>query len=568
MTSVPETPKRLTPELLVTVFIVLAYLAWLLSLPVWPSQDGPIHLYYTQVFGALLSHQPTPYAHFFTIKHLFPPYALYYYALLALSKIVPLVLADRLIICGYVISFIFGFRYFARALGPAADTTTLLATLLLFNWSLGMGFVNFCLSLSFAFWAIGLWLRFQDRSGSRLDLRRRLVFVALAFVIMFTHPVPLLFFLAVCGVFFLVDLLLRKDPRRLWSRRGSIRDLVTLALAGLTVLYVKLYTTAHPFARVEPEKASYLSQLISRTLAYAREDGVIPLFGHIPSIYIYRLAIGVLLVLPIVVGLRQRLRNRAAHVWTHADTMFVLGLLLLVLLPIIPPELNGLFFFAARLPLIVWVGLLLAASGSVSLFIPPSPAKNFKLARAVLLGFALVSNAALLAAGERIVRPIARMIAAVDNTPANLSGQVGFVIEDPRDVPLGRVNNPSWYPFFWAYVHVLRHNNAILANAPWMDETILPVGAAPALPVQALPALQLKNPKRVYGALMASPTQRTTLMSLADFFVVSQIDRPNDGFVAKGLIDTVPSDRNLWSCAAGPSEWYLLCEKRPSAGNQ
>jgi hypothetical protein len=83
-----------------------------------------------------------------------------------------------------------------------------------------------------------------------------------------------------------------------------------------------------------------------------------------------------------------------------------------------------------------------------------------------------------------------------------------------------------------------------------------------------MPALQLKVPKRVFPTLMASPAQRTTLMSMADFFVVNQIDRPKDGFVSKQLIATIPSQSNLWSCALGPSGWYRMCEKQPSSASR
>ncbi|HVG27836.1 MAG TPA: hypothetical protein VM865_09545 [Acidobacteriaceae bacterium] len=116
--------RRLSPELLATLLLSLAYIAWLLSMPACPSQDGPVHLYYTRVLSALFSHQPTPYARFYYIKHLLPPYALYYDALLLLSKFVPLLLADRLIVCLYFFSFVFGFRYLVHAIGSRADGAT------------------------------------------------------------------------------------------------------------------------------------------------------------------------------------------------------------------------------------------------------------------------------------------------------------------------------------------------------------------------------------------------------------------------------------------------------------
>ena len=122
MSSSPQpTDRRVSPELLATVLLVLAYIVWILSLPAWPSQDGPIHLYYVHVMRELLSHHATVYSRYYTIKHVLPPYALYYYALLVLSKFCSLLIADRLVLCVYLVLFVFGFRYLAQEVGSSAD---------------------------------------------------------------------------------------------------------------------------------------------------------------------------------------------------------------------------------------------------------------------------------------------------------------------------------------------------------------------------------------------------------------------------------------------------------------
>src|SRR5580704_11203697 len=550
MNSNPAPTRRLTPELLATVVIVVAYVAWILSLPAWPSQDGPVHLYYTRVLGALLSHGDSAYAHYFAIKHVLPPYALYYYGLLALSTIFRPFLADRLIVCVYVVSFVFGFRYLARALGPSADTATLLATALVLNWPLGMGFVNFCLSLSFAFWAIGLWLRFADRvhGVERTDLRRRIGFVILAIVIMLIHPVPLSLVVVVCLVLLAVDRFRKERPAAFGL------DLVTLAVASLTLVYVKLFATSHPLEQIEPTQGSFLVELADRVLRYAREDGVVLVFGHSVDVYVYRAGIGVLLILPIVLGVRQRLHNRAERVWTRADTMLTLGLLLLVLLPLIPSQINGLFYFADRLPLLVWITLLLAGSGAAA------PSAQRQKVRALVIVFAILTNAALLFAAETILRPIARSIAAVERTPVTLPGQLGFIMEDPRP-PASVIKGPSWNPYYWASIQVVRHNDAILANAPWMNETILPVGATEALPEHSIPALRTPQPTHVYGALASSPQDLRATFDTVSFFVVTQGGRPGDGSAGQALIAADPADRTEWTCEVPMPGWYSLCQK-------
>jgi len=553
MNSNTAPTRRLTPEILAIIVIVAAYVIWLLSLPAWPSQDGPVHLYYAHVLGALLSHRDSVYSRYFEIKHLLPPYALYYYALLALSSIFPPLLADRLIVCIYVVSFVFGFRYLAQALGPSADRATLLATALILNWPLGMGFVNFCLSLSGAFWAIGLWLRFADRRNGveSIDLRRRVGFVLLAIAIMLTHPVPLSLVLVVCCVLMLVDRF------RTQRRQAFARDVVTLVVASLTLVYVKLFATSHPLDQIEPAQGSFFAELAHRVGRYAHEDGVVLVFGHTAAVHVYRGGIAVLLILPVILGVWQRLRNRAERVWTEADTMLVLGLLLLVLLPLIPSQINGLFYFADRLPLLVWITLLLAMSGVVWL------SAQRQSMRAVVIAFAILVNGALLSASEMTLRPDARSIAAVEKTPVTLAGQLGFIMEDQR-LPKSLADGPSWNPFYWASIHVLRHNDAILANAPWMNETILPVGATKALPERNIPALRTPQPTHVYSALANSPQDLQATFKTVSFFVVTQAGKRSDNTTAESLLEMDPAARLQWACELPAPGWYSLCQKTGS----
>jgi hypothetical protein len=555
MTFAPNLTRRhLSPELLATTILVVAYIFWLLSMPVWPSQDGPVHLYYTQILGALLSHHPNAYAQYFNVRHLLPPYSLYYYALLGLSKLVPLATADRFIICVYIVSFVFGFRYVARALGPASDLTTLLATLLLLNWSLGMGFINFCLSLSFALWALGLWLRFGDRH----DLLHRAGFVALGVIIMLTHPIPLALVLAVCASFWIVELFTQAENL---TPRARLRDLLTLAITGSTLIYVKLFTTSHLFEQVLPESGSLFHRLLHRALIYAREDGVVFLFGQSAAVHLYRIAIGLLLLITIALSLWQCFRDIRVGVWTNANTLSCLGLFLLVALPLIPSQLNGLFYFADRLPLIVWIALLLAASGS-SVFSTLNAGKMMT-ARLLIIGFAVIANAALLYAAERTLRPIARSIAAIDRSPVELAGQVGFIFEDPRPPSDSHSDYPSWGPYYWAAIDLIRHNGAILANAPWMDETILPVGPTRALPEEDIPALQTPVPKDVPYALLKSPKDLDKTLASVNFFVVAQNGRPLDDSAGHVILRMVASQQSRWSCQSGPIDWYRLCSKQP-----
>ncbi|MGI4831634.1 MAG: hypothetical protein ACRYFU_26150, partial [Janthinobacterium lividum] len=98
--------------------VVLLTCVWVLSLPVFPSQDEPLHLYYVHIFSQLLGHENTTYTATYTIRHLFPPYATYYYALIGLGHFVSLENADKLVVCGCIFLFAVAGWVLLRAVNP------------------------------------------------------------------------------------------------------------------------------------------------------------------------------------------------------------------------------------------------------------------------------------------------------------------------------------------------------------------------------------------------------------------------------------------------------------------
>ena len=512
------------------------------------------------IFGKLLGHTDPSLEQYFRIKHLLPPYALYYYVLIGLSKIVSPLLADRLVICCYLVAMVLGFRFVARRLGPSGESTTLLATLLLLNWPLGMGFVNYCLALSFALWGLGLWLRF----GGRNDLWMRAAFVVLAFVTMLTHPVPLILMLCVCTALFLVNLGVSRG-RGIPLSRPWERDVVTLIVSGLTLVYIKLFTTAHPLQAVLPETGTFTARVIHRAARLARGDGMAVLFGPLPAIRIYRVALMILLAACVAVGVCRTVKSLRQRSWSSGDTICILGLILFVAMPFIPLDLNGLFYFADRLPLLVWLALLLGAGSSTMLAgsgrTTSAGITGLSRVRIAVILFGLAANGAVLSGANAVIRPISRDIAAVEHAPVTAAKQVGFIMEDPRE-PGDTRNVPSWNPYYWAAIHVVRHNDAVLANAPWMDETILPVGPGTALPEQKFPVLRTPVPLHLYGELLAAPEQRLGVMETADFVVVQQHNRPVPTVASDPMTVLERGVQAHWNCQDGVRDWYRLCQRR------
>lgn len=544
--SAEMTARRLPLELVATALIVVAYVVWLLSMPAFPTQDGPIHLYYTHVLRALFSHAATPYGRYYVVKHVLPPYALYYYALLALSKGASLLLADRLIVCGYVVSFVFGFRYLARAIGPAADSMTLLATLLLLNWPLGMGFVNFCLSLSFVFWAMGLWLRF---AGTRAPAARA-GFVGLAILAMFTHPVPLLALLGLCALELGVRVVTRRGAAVLQTFRS---DLITLALAALTLGYVKLFTASHPLQQtaVGQIEGSFAAQVWHNILNYGAEKGLAFFAGLGFELRLYRVLLLAVIGIPLALALRRFVADRGRRMWSTADVVLALSFGAIVLLPFVPHDLNASHFFADRLLLFVWLLPLFAASGS----------RIGASARNALIAGVLLSQVVVLHLAQAKLRPVADAIAAVEDAPAPIAappGALGLALEDTRgaSIPPGL----TFDPYLWATADVFRHDNTVLANTPWLDLAIIPLGGTAELPASALPPAGLEFPSILRRELSRDEGARVRLLDAADFIVVDQVFRQPTGELDP-LITSTPGAAAVWNCRVPAASWIRACNK-------
>ncbi len=559
-----ESKKRiaLDSDLLVLIGILLAFCVWILSLPCFPSTDGPVHLYYANILRILLARSPSPYTAYFHIRHLLPPYALYYYSLVLLSRAVPMFLADQLIICLYFALFVFGFRYLAQALGPSGKLTSPLVTLLLLNWPLGMGFLSFCLSLSLTLWALGLWLRVTGRPSHT----RRIGFAVLTVVVMFTHPVPLLLLLFVTGALLAVRFsqASQKAGRLAWPGHGRA-DLVTFGAATLNLLYLQHFATAHPFDQnIVLTHREYVADVLSRFTFYGREHSLAFFLGRRADLLVYRAGLLLVLIIPLGLALLQFVRNRRVGRWTEGDTLLTLGLTAIVVLPFIPTKLNECFYFPDRLLICLWLAFLLAAS-SWSPRPGPRAGKfcdslqclrfNAEMLPALFCVFTVVVDGTLLYSSDRLLRPIAESIAAVGQPEHDGKGQIGFLMEDARKVSDdGPHEALAWNPYYWALVNVFRANDEIMGNAPWMDESIIPIAPSAPLPEMSIPALQQPIPSLLQRDLLRSPDDLRRTLAVSSFYVVNQAGRPaGHQPPLRNAEDFSPP----WTCFS--EGWYRIC---------
>ena len=148
--------------------------------PVWwwtyfPSQDGPSHLYNAEVIAR---YSTTPlYQEFYTLRLSPAGNVLSQIVQVALSRVLPPLIAEKVLISLYLVLFGLGFRYLIRSVAPDDEAYAFFAFVLAPNWFLHMGFWNFCLSMPLFFFALGCFLRNAKPS----------IFLALVWLTYFSH---------------------------------------------------------------------------------------------------------------------------------------------------------------------------------------------------------------------------------------------------------------------------------------------------------------------------------------------------------------------------------------------
>lgn len=447
--------------LLAFTLIVAAYCLWVLSLPIFPSQDGPLHMYYAHVFSRFLVGSPGVYAKWYRHGSWLPPYSLYYYILVGFGALLGYPFADKIAVCLSMLLLGFGLRFLGRSMGRGGEAAAFLGLPVLLNWPLMMGFISFSLSLGILLWAGGLWVRFREGA----NLRLRLPFVALLYVILLAHPVPLLLLVIFCGI----DLAFRAGVRFLRGQtnvRNATATLLYDALCLLAALPAFLYLHRFTVANVlqQSRHLSLHRRLSDGLFNYLNGAGWLFFQPGGPLVTVYRNGLRLLFFSGLAVGIWYAWNAWRQRSWNMAAGWAVLGLGFSLLLPIVPEDLNGAHLFAWRLATVVFLTVALGTAGTLG--------QNARLRRIFVTGSAALSMFILIVAGGRF-GAISRDIASLEAAPAHAPGTLGELA-----IQFEPGNNDQvlrFRPYLWAGVHYFRQTDAILFNSSWLDEAIIAV---------------------------------------------------------------------------------------------
>jgi hypothetical protein len=170
--------------------------AMVLSVPAFPSMDGPLHLYYADIVRNLLA-ATNLYGDYFQLKSLVTPYALQYFTLAALQMIFSPLMSEKVLICIYIVIFGVGFAYLVNAAAGRRTPWVLFGLPFCMHRLVYMGFLNYCIGLAVALFLCGYWIRWS----TRMSRRSLAVLTGTYVVLMVIHPAPLVIFLLFAGMY-------------------------------------------------------------------------------------------------------------------------------------------------------------------------------------------------------------------------------------------------------------------------------------------------------------------------------------------------------------------------------
>ncbi len=543
-----ESPGSLREQrlaLILYLLIIALHCAWVLSMPVFPSQDGPLHLYYVNVFRDLLLHAHGTYSHTYYIGRYLPAYSLYYYGLIALGSVCSLQAADKIIVCIFFVVFGLGVRKLVQAVSGSAVWAPLLILPILLNWPLMMGFVNYALAAGIACFALAAWCSGANRPA----LLPRIQFLLLLAVVILTHPVPWMLVMA----FVFLDLSLRavffRRYNGTWSGlfAGAFQlDLLAAFIGCLGYLFLRGFRNlAGSGIHAVPSEGRFLHALHVRLVDYRHMRGYELFVDGSTSSHLNRLLFLPAVLLLIALAVWGLVRAWRSHDRGPRLTWGLFSLTFLLVLPFVPANLNGSYFFAMRLLFLVYTCLAVAAAGMMT---------SRRIAAPLAAAFAALSLFTLALAHRRIT-PVAYEIAALQTAPAVPAGTPGLIMWPEADTtgPL------SFGPLLWAGAGYMRQHNAVLYNTTWLELAIIPVKVQP----QALFRMDREfsivpprvAPKR-RGLFETPASQAETLRRVG--YVVG-VHAP--GVPGRDLLTSGPAPTPGWTCSQ-TGDWQV-CTPQP-----
>jgi len=190
-------------------------LACLYVLPFWtvrylPTVDGPCHTYNAWILRQHGNVEQYPLLHqYYEINTKPYPNWIGHGTMALLMFAVPPLVAEKLLVSGYMLLFLGGFWYLAGSVRPAERWLAFLAFPFAYHQLFQFGFYNFSISLALFPWILGYWWRNREAPGLAFAVKINL----LLWLCYFSHILSFLLALAAIGILWLATL-----RRESWRR--------------------------------------------------------------------------------------------------------------------------------------------------------------------------------------------------------------------------------------------------------------------------------------------------------------------------------------------------------------
>jgi hypothetical protein len=228
VSSAQTSRRRYSGEALLFAVLLVLHLVPIWAFRFFPTQDGPSH----QALTYILKQYDRPDAgllrQYFALNREALPNGFIFFLTARVLGFLSVPMAEKVVLTVYAALLPLSVRYTLRGIDRRAGFLAVLSFPFVYNYTLHMGFFNFCYSLPAFFFTLGYWLR----HGERMTLPRTAALALLILWVYFCHPVTLALTLA--ALFTLAGWRLLQDPGALWPRIR--RWLLPPALACLPAL--------------------------------------------------------------------------------------------------------------------------------------------------------------------------------------------------------------------------------------------------------------------------------------------------------------------------------------------
>ena len=217
--------RRISGEAVLFAGLLVLHLVPIWAFRFFPTQDGPGH----QALSFILRQYAAPGAgllrRYFALNREALPNEFIFFLTNRVLGFLAVPAAEKVLLSAYVLLLPLSVRYTLRGIDEKAGFLAVLSFPFVYNYTLHMGFFNFCFSLPAFFFTVGYWLR----HGERMTPVKTAALALLVLWVYFCHPVTLV--MTVAAV-----LTLAAWPALLKRGRGFGRRLLAPALACLPAL--------------------------------------------------------------------------------------------------------------------------------------------------------------------------------------------------------------------------------------------------------------------------------------------------------------------------------------------